>query len=489
MRPDKVKSLFKGVLEPKEIVTVPGSDHAEALVKPYTLRIVARFIFDNVLAAPPEPEFKVVGPSPIAGSSVRIEIDGDLPVPEKLILDELNARLLAPADSSYPSHSEIKSELENLLKFHGYTLTSVSYPDTMVRLGVVMDSPRINDLMINGNKWIEEDYIRGLLLLGKDYYNAYELDSSIRKLSPEPAIKTVNSRVVERADGDVDIHVDIAEQKPYRILLATKFTDIDRYFGLVGAKYFDIVKSRDDLEYVFSRQEVHEIGGEVAAHYDITSNISINFAVFGKKYRAPTIRQDLPVQRGTTNGLNVRFHVAGQLPLYGVPLFRWGHTFYHQRSGIFGHGDFDFETYQLNFSGESKPFEHFSARTTFHVGWLTGEAPPQEWLSLGGMTTLPGYDDDAFVNTHLFLAGQSFYISAANWFDETSVWSPVRLILSGHAGTVWGEGGKLRTEDLRMDAGFELDYMETLRFGVVWPVGPLRGDSPRVYVGWGVHVF
>jgi hypothetical protein len=104
------------------------------------------------------------------------------------------------------------------------------------------------------------------------------------------------------------------------------------------------------------------------------------------------------------------------------------------------------------------------------------------------MTTLSGYPDDSFVNTRMALAGQAVYIHASNWVDETSRWSPIRLILTFHAGTVWGESEKLRPENLRMDAGFEFDYMETLRLGIVWPVGPLRGDSPRAYIGWGVHV-
>ncbi len=128
-------------------------------------------------------------------------------------------------------------------------------------------------------------------------------------------------------------------------------------------------------------------------------------------------------------------------------------------------------------------------KTTFHTGRLSGTGPPQEYLSLGGMTTLPGYADDSFVNTHMALNRNALYVCVSNWVDERSRWAPVRLILTFDAGTVWGYGEKMKNSDVKLDAGFELDYMETLRLGVVWPVDAADSDSPRIYIGWGVHVF
>jgi outer membrane protein assembly factor BamA len=353
----------------------------------------------------------------------------------------------------------------------------------------------------------------------------------MRRLASQPAIRTVTPRVVERGDGDVDIHLEIVEQKPYRLLLTTKFTDIDKFFGIgltwnefnppalqyearamfgmsghdlltslrarksllgnalrFNAAYFDLVKSRDDLDYVFTRQEVHEIGGEFSTRYEITANTAIDLGVFEKRYKPPKINNDLRVEPGTADGIRLTLDVGGTLPLQGAPRFRWKHTFYYQNTGPGEIGDFFFDTYQFNLTGTLKFLKHHEATSTIHAGWLSGTAPPQEHFSLGGMTTLPGYEDDSFVNTRVVLAGQTVCVRASNWVNETSLWAPVRLILTFHAGTVWGDGETFSAKNLRMDAGIEFDYMETLRFGVVWPTGPLRGDSPRVYIGWGVHV-
>ena len=79
-------------------------------------------------------------------------------------------------------------------------------------------------------------------------------------------------------------------------------------------------------------------------------------------------------------------------------------------------------------------------------------------------------------------------MSAKSLVRETSILHPLRLQVHFHAGTVWNDNEGFDIDLLRLDAGFEFDYMEILRAGIVWPVGPLRTGSPRAYIGWGVHV-
>lgn len=523
VRSDRIHEIFAGVLEPTQMLIVPGTRHAGDLLNADVLEIIREFVGEHIGAerdrrpAPPGRQLE----------KTKIDISGDLPVPEDILKNELVKTTAASRRDSSRS-VDLGLQLKRLLDLRGYSMAVVSRNDS----SLVVESPKIESVQMRGNRWMSDQYIRSVLSLDGDFYNSYELDSSMRKLALEPGVNTVKSRVVQRNDGNVDIQLEIVEQKPYRLLLATKFTDTDKYFGLglswnefnpaafnsegrvlfgleghdllgevrlgkavfrntlkFGVSLFDVVKSRDDLDYIFTRQEVQETGGELKVDYDITSYSTVAVSAFEKRYGEPKIRQLFPVESGTADGVGFKFYLTGKLPLQGIPRFRWEHTFYYQNCGIFDYGDFGFETYQLNLSGESTVTDFVKTRTTVHSGWIKGPSPPQEQFSLGGMTTLPGYADDSFVNTRMFLAGQKVYFSARSWAGETSKWAPLRLILAFHAGTVWGDQEELHPDQLRMDAGVELDYMETLRAGVVWPVGPFRGDSPRVYVGWGVHVF
>ena len=105
------------------------------------------------------------------------------------------------------------------------------------------------------------------------------------------------------------------------------------------------------------------------------------------------------------------------------------------------------------------------------------------------MTTLRGYADDLFVGSRVALATQAFFLSARSFVGETSVWAPLRVVLYGDAGATWAADEAFPRNNLRMDAGFEFDYMEMLRAGCVWPAGHLREGPPRIYVGWGMHVY
>ncbi len=535
---ERFEAVVEGILEPKNLVVIPGRKHADDLINRETLGIIKAYLDDlfadgdsaAATSSPPREDAHAHA----ALDTDRIEITGDLPVPADVFLDELRQRLLFDSkglNETQKSPKSIIRHLESVLSFRGYTRASLSVADPVPGVSVKIKIPRIHSLSITGNRFVSEEYIRKILRVDGDYYNAYELDSAIRRLSSERTVRTVKPRIVERQDGDLDILLNVVEQRSYRILLSTKFTDVDKFFGIgltwnefnptglqcetramlglseydvltsfrlsksllggafrFNSLYYDNIKSRDDLDYVFTRQEVREIGGEFNVRYRMSYNTAIRLGIFGKKYRAPQADLDLPIEEGLAGGVNAKLDISGKLPRQGPARFNWKHTFYYQHMGPRGMGDFFFDLYQFNLTAKLKFLEHHSSKTTLHTGWVSGSAPPQEQLSLGGMTTLPGYPDDSFVGTRMVMAGQAFYLNAGQWVDETSIWAPVRLILTFHAGTAWLNQEKFRLKNLRMDTGIEFDYLETLRVGVVLSLGPLRRDSPRVYIGWKVHV-
>lgn len=537
----RIRIMFEDFHASKTLTVVPGRNHAEDLINRNTLIRVRAFL-DSVLVREDndklpqrDEEAALAELSFRFADTARVAILGDSPLPERVVQDELRERLsadLTSGDMAALSPNDVLRQLKDIYSIHGYARTSLSPVDSLPSLAVRVEAPVIHSVAITGNRWVKTGYIRRTLRLGRGHYNAYELDAAVRRLSTEPAIHSVTSRIDERDDGSLDILLSVTERKPYHFLLSTKFTDIDDFAGIgftwndvnpSGFRYegramagvsehdfltfhtvtrdvlqntlrlstalFDNIKSRDDLEYVFTRQEVHEIGGELMARYQISSNMSAALGAFGKKYESPEVSFHMPVKEGTAGGLHLKIDVAGALPLRRYPRFIWSHTFYIEKAGPFGIGDFSFDTYQFNVSGELKLGRHHKARTTLHGGWQSSGVPPQEQFSLGGMTTLPGYPDDSFVGNRVALASGALYLSAQSLVSETSVWSPVRLILSCHAGTVWNSGDRPDSDGLRMDAGFELDYMEILRAGCVWPVGNTREGPPRIYIGWGMHVY
>jgi pimeloyl-ACP methyl ester carboxylesterase len=533
----QLEILLEDLTGPDQIIIRPGRKHAEDLIDDDTVMRIQEFLRDTFASVPSGP---VARPSDgvllnlQSCDPAQIVLGGDVPLPESVVRDELHKRLNTPGPAATGSGFGPESVLHHLreaLAFHGYTRASVSPVDSGPQPAVRISIPRIDSVHVHGNKWVGEGYTRHLLRIGHGYFNAYELDAAARRVASEPAIRTVRTGIAEITDSTVVVDVKVIEESSYRIMLATKFTDIDDFIGLglkwnefnpTGFQYearamlgirdydfltyhrlsknlvsrtlklhvagFDNIKSRDDLDYVFSRQEVHELGGELGAQYMVSSNLALEAGVFAKRYKSPTVSSDLPVDEGTTYGASLKLDFAGHLPRSRTPWFWWRHTFYCQKSGPWDIGDFSFDTYQLNFSGDFRLFKHHKLRTCLHGGWLAGIAPPQEHFSLGGMTTLPGYPDDSFVGTRFVLATQSIFLSAKSLVQEPSIWHPLRFQVYFHAGTVWDVGERIDDDVLRMDVGFELDYMEVLRAGIVWPIGARTTESPRAYIGWGVHV-
>jgi hypothetical protein len=384
---------------------------------------------------------------------------------------------------------------------------------------------------IEGNHWVSDEYVAAVLQLGRGYYNAYEIDAAVRRLAAAPAIRTVRPSVEARGEDCLALLIRIEEERPYSVAIATRFTDIDDYFG-VGFQFneynptglqcetramlgldeqeaflyqrlskgllrgslridftgFHAYKSRDDLDYVFTRQEVHELGAGAAVDYRLTPGLAVRLGAFGKRHRLPAANPAFTVQEGVVMGMDLRadFMGLGLSRLFAG--LRDSHTIYYQESGLLHGGDFDFSILQVNSTIKSARSGEHSIQTDIHAGWVWGAAPPQELLSLGGMTTMPGYPDDSFIGARMLLIGQNLHLSARSLFDECSAWSPFSLGIYAHAGAVWKDAGEGDSDRWHHDIGVELDYMKTLRLGIAWPLGS-RGDfDERFYFGWAFHV-
>lgn len=531
---NQILSTYNRALAPKKLIVVPGDQHADELIVSNVLTDIRNWL--SGVLTDIDSEESLLFSNDLNDDyldSNRIILTGDIPIPEKDIIHDYYNRLYKSAEIfggiNFTNQNHIHI-MKDVFSFYGYTINSLTVSDSDSTFRIQVSIPKIHSVSIEGNRWVTDDYIQSILKIDGDYFNSYELDTAIRRLSSEPSIRTVISNITIRDDGDIDLNLVVREKKPFKSFLSTKFTDIDQFYGfgftwnevnpsgiqlagnaMVGAfdrdlltsfslgknvwgnnirldgKYFNTIKSRDDLDYIYTRQEVHELGTEVVAGYRMTSTVTVNFGLFGKKYKSLEVTSDFPVQEGQAIGNFLKLDVIGQLPLQGLPRFIWRHTFYYQNTGLGGRGDFNFNTYQLNFTGELKLWRHHRSVTSFHYGWLSGDAPPQELFSLGGMTSLPGYPDDSFVNTRLLRISQGINLSASSWVTETSLLAPLCLIFSFNSGTVWADDKNFADSDFIMDVGFEFNYMEVLRLGIAGPIGPKR-KSPRIYIGWGIHV-
>jgi hemolysin activation/secretion protein len=526
---ERVRTALEGVFDLADWLVVPGEMHADALLDPLTVSRIREWLDGVFSGEQASPEIRDRRRVTGASDSPSVILTGDVPLPVDLLLHELGIRL---ARWGGPRRSaEVVQGVKDVLMFHGYTRSTVSLASRRAPYEIHVSVPRIHSVTVRGNRRVPEAYIRRLLRMGGDYFNAYEVDAAIRRVSAEPAVRMVTPKVFVREDGDLDIHLTVVERRPLRAIFSAKNTETDKFYGLgftwnefnppglrlegsatVGvlhgdlltrlgvskgiagdhlrfaARYFDTIKSRDDVDFVYTRQEVREVGGEIEVRYRATSTAILTLGVFGKEYESLETTSGLRVVEGDSYGGVLKFDVYGKMPLQGPPILQWKHTSYLQLAGLFRRGDFNFGTYQANLSGTFRLWRHLESVTTFHLGVMGGDVPPQEQFSLGGMMTLPGYADDAFVGTGFSRVSQAVRVGLASWLDETSPLNPLRFIVSFNGGAVRRAGRALDASDLRMDVGFEMDYEERVRLGIAIPVGPLRADSPRVYIGWGPHV-
>ena len=547
---ERLRVALEDLTGPDGFVAVPGRKHAEKLLDDQTMTEIREFL-DRTFPKETSPQAdlsrtptsrQVPPDTPAAPESLEIGstigFRGDVPIPEEMLQTEVEARLARGASgmqpggtsASRPLTEEISHATSEVLSFHGYGRASVAASNSAASQFDIR-IPRVSSVRIEGARWVDEDYMRSVLRLGDGYYNAYEIDAAIRRLASQPSIKAVVPFVQDEPDGSLSLRLKVTERRPISFLLATKFTDIDDFWGVgirfnefnptslqyeggvllgreehrvisqhqvfktfvdgslgIGVLGFDTVRSRDDLTYVFTRQEVLEAGGEVDISYRVTPNLAVQLAGFGKRYGAPIVTHGFPVREGTAGGTSLKIDLWGSVPSQEKRGLLWTQTLFWQQTGLAHLGKFRFGTFQWNGSAEVPILANHALRTSLHGGRVWGDTPPQELLSLGGMTTMPGFGDDSFVGGRMLLLREELFLSALSVVDEQSRWAALSLKVYGDAGMVWDRAAEFEARRIKYDAGFEFDYMTALRMGIAWPLGRLATHTPRVYIGWGLHV-
>ena len=151
-------------------------------------------------------------------------------------------------------------------------------------------------------------------------------------------------------------------------------------------------------------------------------------------------------------------------------------------------GEYEYTIFQWNF----RPRIVFPSMQTlgfrFHWGTSRGNLPQQKLFSLGGMTTLPGYDDDAFVGRHLFLIRGEYWVAWKMWLSESSRFSPLKTGVFCDLGNTWSLRGETYRDRVKVDVGLELNYASAIRLSIVKGVGKFNVPA-RIFVGWGTHFF
>lgn len=114
-------------------------------------------------------------------------------------------------------------------------------------------------------------------------------------------------------------------------------------------------------------------------------------------------------------------------------------------------------------------------------GYATSQAPLQSQFTLGGIGSLPGYDQNRFRGTRMVLGNAEYIIDGATVFDD--VLDDLFLVGFADAGWVGGPGERPQLDDVLPSAGFGIGLDEReVRLDLSWPLRevPGTGSSPSL---------
>ncbi|MFC1719276.1 hypothetical protein ACFL6S_36845, partial [Candidatus Poribacteria bacterium] len=381
-----------------------------------------------------------------------------------------------------------------------------------------------------GNRHVSSEQLCQTLQIAEGhYYNAWELETAVKRLSRFPVFASVENQLKQDANGNT-VKILVKERRPWSLGIVTQFTDFDQFGGLrfalnehrsgawrgnlqtlfgfqhqellyrvniekgwfqqealsIGFGFEQFIRSWDKQDYHFERQEAQERGGSVSTAYKITDNATIHLGLFRKQFDPLKEDDALPVDSGFINALTARLTNRGRFLREGEFFFNWSSQIFLETSTTRAHGDYDYTTLQLN----GYPQLVLSPAQTLsfgaHWGYSWG-VPQQKLFSLGGDTTLPGYDDDAFVGENVFLLRARYDLNWGRWFGETSRLAPSGVSLLLDAGDVRMKGDPVEFDVPKLEFGIELNYASVIRLGLVRSLGEEKGD-PYFYFGWHPHL-
>lgn len=556
---EQIQALYDNALEPKKLVILPQSKHAEGLLNKSTAEIIIAWL-NEVLSNQARPNF--IGSATVATNSSQhspiqindIDIQGDIVLPEKMIKNaivETTRRVVFAPDQPEAQPvatllTQIKKEVEALHKIRGYTLCQVSeiHLSTEGKLSLKIEVDQIHHLLIEGNRHVVSEQIQQVLQIAEgNSYNAWEIETAVKRLKQFPIFANVESQLRRTSNGNTVV-ILVKEHSPLSLGLTAKFTDFDRFAGIqfainqlrsrawrgfgqtmlglqhqkllyrlrlekgwfrqeafaISFGFEQFINSRDILDYYFARQEAYEQGGIANTAYKITDNATIHLGLSRKRFTPPRLLaekqteeeeidkdQCLPVDSGFINALSWRLENKGRFFKRGEFFFNWRSQTYMETATTHAHGDYHYTIFQFNFYPQLILSPSQALNLSLHWGRSMGEVPKQKLFSLGGNATLPGYDDDAFVGEHVFLIRAKYDLKWGQWLNETSRLAPLGFSLLFDAGD-----SRTRSEPLKFDApivevGVELNYNSLIRVGIVKSLEPER-PSAYLYFGWHPHL-
>jgi len=116
-------------------------------------------------------------------------------------------------------------------------------------------------------------------------------------------------------------------------------------------------------------------------------------------------------------------------------------------------------------------------------GYATGDAPPQQQFTLGGIGSIRSYDQNALRGTRMLLGNAEYIIDGATLDDDFL--DDLFLVGLLDAGWVGQPGTPVRTDDVLPSAGVGIGLDEReVRLDVSWPLRtvPETGSRPSIWL-------
>jgi len=537
----QVQALYDNAGEPKKLLILPQSEHAEGLLNERTTELIITWLKEVLSNQSPSPikegDLQIASTANSSPQSLvpinNIDIHGDIVLPEIMIKNAINVEAKHYLRENNASHlHRIKKEVEVLHKSRGYTLSQVSDIQLSAdgQLSLEIEVGQIDHLIIDGNHQMPSEQIQQVLQISKGhYYNAWEIENAVKRLNRFPIFTDVENQLKRDANGNT-VKIVVKERRPWSLGLTTQFTDFEQFGGIqfslnelrsgawrmfgqnllglqhrnllyqvniekgwfrrealsIGLGFEQFIHSWDNLDYYFARQEAQERGGSANIAYKITDNATIHLELSRKLFASLDWDKAPPVDSGFINALTLRLENQGRFFREGEYFFNWRSQIFLETATTHVHGDYDYTIIQFNAYPQLILSPMQTLTFGLHWGHSRGSVPQQKLFSLGGDRTLPGYDDDEFVGEHVFLIRAKYDLKWGKWLGETSRLAPLGLSFLFDAGDARMKSEPLKFDAPKLESGVELNYASLIRLGFVKGLG--KGKTAYLYFGWHPHL-
>lgn len=531
---EQIQRLYDDAKEPKKLLILPQSEHAEGLLDEATAELIVTWL-EEALSTQSRPE--VAGstedlPSQLPIPISDIDIHGDIVLPEKMIKKTIEAASDEALDF-YEQLDRIKKTIETLHKARGYTLCRVSgiHLSSDGQLSLRIEVGQIDRLTIDGNTQVPSERIRQVLQIAEGhYYNAWEIETAVKRLNQFPVFADVENQLEQDGDSNV-VKILVKEHRPWSFGTTTQFTDFDQFGGIevslnelrsgawrvssqillglqhrdplyrvdvekgwfrhealsIGFSFDRFIRSWDNLSYYFARQEARELGGGASIAYKITDNATIHLGLSRKQFAALDWDEALPVDSGFINALTLRSDNRGRFLRGGEFFFNWRSQTFVETATTRAGGDYGYTVFQFNVYPELILSPTQALAFGLHWGYSRSDVPQQKLFSLGGDAALPGYDDDTFVGRRVFLIRARYNLKWGKWLGKTSRLAPLSASFLFDIGEARMKGVPLKLDSPKPELGVELNYASVIRLGFVRGLDKEVGTS-HFYFGWHPHL-